>query len=64
MSGLNPFRKVQLINNFGITDEAVISEAESMFTNLAALQGMPDGNSSRQRRGEVGCAGGPRIPGG
>lgn len=44
MSGLNPFRKVQLINNFGITDEAVISEAETMFTNLAALQGMPDGN--------------------
>lgn len=48
MSRPTPFRKVQLINNFGITDEAVINEAESMFTNLAALQGMPDGSFDRE----------------
>lgn len=44
MKGHTNFRAVQLQNNFGITDQAVISEAETLFTTMAAIQGSPEGN--------------------
>lgn len=44
MKGHSNFRAVQLQNNFGLTDQAVISEAEALFTTLAAIQGSPTGD--------------------
>ena len=44
MKGHTNFRAVQLQNNFGLTDQAVISEAEALFTTMAAIQGSPEGN--------------------
>ena len=44
MKGHSNFRPIQLENRFGIRDEAIIREAEGMFTSLAALKGMPDGD--------------------
>jgi len=44
MKGHTNFRSIQLQNNYGLTDQAVISEAETLFTTMAAIQGMPSGN--------------------
>lgn len=44
MKGHGKFRAVQLDNNFGIKDQAIINEAETLFTTAAALQGIPSGD--------------------
>jgi fido (protein-threonine AMPylation protein) len=44
MKGHSNFRAIQLQNNFGLTDQAVIGEAEALFTTMAAIQGMPKGD--------------------
>ena len=44
MKGHNNFRPIQLQNNFGLNDQAVIGEAEALFTTMAAIQGMPTGD--------------------
>lgn len=38
------FRAIQLDNKFGITDQFVIGEAEALFSTMAAIEGIPDGN--------------------
>lgn len=38
------FRHCQYDNHFGLRDEAIIREAETIFTTLAAMKGMPDGD--------------------
>jgi len=37
------FRPIQFDNKFGIRDQDVINEAETMFTTFAAIQGLPNG---------------------
>lgn len=44
MKGHMNFRAIQLQNNYGLTDQAVIAEAETLFTTMAAIQGMPAGD--------------------
>lgn len=44
MKGHTNFRAIQLQNNYGLTDQAVIGEAETLFTTMAAIQGMPQGD--------------------
>lgn len=44
MKGHSNFRAIQLQNNYGLTDQAVIGEAETLFTTMAAIQGMPKGD--------------------
>ncbi|MBA1280249.1 Fic/DOC family protein [Stutzerimonas stutzeri] len=44
MKGHTKFRAIQLQNNFGLTDQAVISEAEALFTTMAAIQGPSPGD--------------------
>lgn len=44
MKGHTNFRSVQLQNNYGLTDQAVICEAETLFTTMAAIQGIPSGD--------------------
>lgn len=44
MKGHKNFREIQLQNNYGLTDQAVIGEAEALFTTMAAIQGMPKGD--------------------
>lgn len=44
MKGHTNFRSIQLQNNYGLSDQAVISEAETLFTTMAAIQGMPKGD--------------------
>lgn len=38
------FREIQYDNKFGIKDQFVINEAESLLTTLAAVEGMPAGD--------------------
>ena len=38
------FRAIQLDNKFGITDQFVIAEAETLFSTMAAIEGIPEGN--------------------
>lgn len=44
MKGHSHFRAIQLQNHYGLKDQAVISEAEALFTTMAAIQGMPKGD--------------------
>lgn len=44
MKGHGNFRDAQLTNFFAIRDIAVIREAETIFTTLAAAEGMPNGS--------------------
>ncbi|CAM5368092.1 hypothetical protein SSTU70S_05713 [Stutzerimonas stutzeri] len=44
MKGHGKFRAVQFNNHFGLKDQAVINEAEALFTTLAAVQGVPAGD--------------------
>lgn len=37
------FRAIQLDNKFGICDQFVIAEAETLFSTMAAIEGIPDG---------------------
>ncbi|ENA26971.1 hypothetical protein HMPREF1487_09450 [Pseudomonas sp. HPB0071] len=44
MKGHDNFRAIQLNNNFQLSDKAIIREAEALFTTMAAVEGMPEGD--------------------
>lgn len=44
MSNYHFIRPAQLNNRFGVREEAVIREAEVLFTTMSAVQGLPDGD--------------------
>lgn len=44
MKGNASFREAQLENNFGLTDQAIIREADAIFSTLRQTEGMPEGN--------------------
>ncbi|ALN21955.1 MULTISPECIES: Fic/DOC family protein [Ectopseudomonas] len=43
MKGHANFRSIQLDNHFGITDQAIIREADALFSTLRATEGLPKG---------------------
>lgn len=48
MKGHANFRSIQLQNNFGIKDQAIIREADALFSTLRATEGLPAGNFDKQ----------------
>lgn len=44
MKGNASFRNAQLVNNFGLTDQAIIREADAIFSTLRQTEGMPQGD--------------------
>jgi len=51
--GHGRFREIQYVNHFGIRDQFVIAEAETLLTTLALTEGTPDGNLDSQHLKDI-----------